>query len=263
MAELVTIEISGGVADVRLNRPEKHNALSKDMFEAVTAAGEKLVRDKSVRAVVLSGNGPSFCSGLDVGGASFSPAAIQENMKAKDGPSNYYQKPGWVWREVPVPVIAAVHGACFGGGLQIALGADMRYAKADARLSVMEIQLGLIPDMSGTATLRDLLRGDILRDLTYTGRIVQGTEALGLGLVTRISEDPLSDALKTAKEIAGRNPHAIRAAKRLLNALPDATVSDALRAEATEQMKLIGSANQMEALMARMQKREAKFKDPE
>ncbi len=263
MSELVLIEIQNGVADVRLNRADKHNALSRPMFEAITEAGEKLAKEKTVRAVVLSGNGPSFCSGLDVAGASFNPATLKDTMTAKIGPANYFQRPAWVWRELPVPVIAAVHGACFGGGLQIALGADIRIARPDARLSVMEIRLGLIPDMSGTATLRELVRNDVARELTYTGKIVDGTEAARIGLVTRTSDDPLADAQKLAREIAGYNPHAVRSAKRVLDANWLAPVGDVLKLEADEQIKLIASPNQMEALMARMQKREPKFKDIE
>lgn len=263
MSELVLVEIDGGVAQVRLNRPEKHNALSTAMFEAINRAGESLRDNKTVRAVVLSGNGPSFCSGLDVGGAAFNPASLKEAMAAKDGPANQFQKPGWIWRELPMPVIAAVHGACFGGGLQVALGADVRLARPDARLSVMEVQLGLIPDMSGSATLRDLVRYDVAVELALTGKIVSGTEAAQIGLVTRTAEDPLTEALALAREIASRNPHAVRAGKELLRFNWRAPVDEVLRREAELQMKLIGSPNQMEALMARMQKRPAKFKDVE
>lgn len=263
MSDLVTIEITDGVADVRLNRPEKHNALSTGMFEAVTAAGRSLAANKSVRAVVISGNGPSFCSGLDVGGASFNPATLKETMKAKDGPANFFQLPAWIWRELPMPVIAAVHGACFGGGLQIALGADIRIAKPDARFSVMEVKLGLIPDMSGTATLRELVRIDVAKELALTGRIVDGATATAIGLVTRTSDDPLRDALALAREIAANSPHAVRLVKKVIDDNWLAPVTEALKNEADLQMKLIASPNQMEALMAKMQKRAPKFKDPD
>lgn len=262
MSELVITTIENGVADVRLNRPEKHNGLSTAMFEEITAAGEALKSDKSVRAVVLSGNGPSFCSGLDVGGASMNPATVAEKMKAVAGsPANFFQKPAWVWKELEVPVIAAIHGATFGGGLQIALGADIRIAHPETRLSVMEVQLGLIPDMTASATLRELLPLDVAKELALTGKKISGVEAAELGLVTRVADDPLAEATALAKEIASRNPDATRGIKVMLDANWYCSTQEALAREAELQMKIIGSKNQMEAMAARFQKREAKFDD--
>ncbi|HET8705742.1 MAG TPA: enoyl-CoA hydratase-related protein, partial [Pseudomonadales bacterium] len=175
MAELVTVTVTDHVAEVRLNRPEKMNALSIAMFEAISAAAEKVMQDTSVRAVVLSGEGRSFCAGLDLSNFT-APDGLGQNPF---GPGrggfwpNFYQRPGFLWKEVPVPVICALHGAVFGGGLQIALGADIRIAHPDTKLSVMEIKWGLIPDMSGTQTLRDLVRLDVAKELTFTGRIVE------------------------------------------------------------------------------------------
>lgn len=263
MSELVITVIEGGVADVRLNRPEKHNGLSTAMFEQITAAGEALKSEKSVRAVVLSGEGPSFCSGLDVGGSSLAPGAIAEKMKAVAGsPANFFQKPAWVWRELGVPVIAAIHGATFGGGLQIALAADIRIAHPETKLSVMEVQLGLIPDMTGSVTLLQLLPLDVAKELALTGRKLSGTEAAALGLVTRVAEDPRAEAMALAREIAGRNPDATRSIKQMMEANFGAPAREALAREAELQMKIIGTKNHMEAMMARMQKRAAKFDDP-
>lgn len=264
MSELVQTTIENGIADVRLNRPEKHNGLSSAMFEQITAAGEALQKEKGVRVAVLSGNGPSFCSGLDVAGASMNPKDVAEKMKAVEGSAaNYFQKPAWVWKELQVPVIAALHGATFGGGLQIALAADIRIAHPETRLSVMEVQLGLIPDMTGSATLRELLPIDLAKELALTGRKIFGPEAVELGLVTRISDSPLDDALALAKEIAGRNPHATRSIKQMIDLNWKASDEEALAREAELQMKIIGSKNQMEAMAARFAKREAKFDDPE
>lgn len=267
MNDRVSISINAGVADVRLNRPDKLNALDQAMFQGIIDAASKLQSDKSVRAVVLSGEGKAFCAGLDFGSfmgmmqKSDGGAPFDGFKTEGDNPANYFQRTGYDWRRLPVPVIAAIHGHCYGGGLQIALGADIRYAAPDAKLSVMEIKWGLIPDMSGTQTLRDLVRIDVAKELTFTGRIVEATEALELGLITRVCDDPRAEALKTAQLIALKSPHAIRSGKRLFNETWHGLDRDGLALEADLQRKLIGSANQMEAVMANMQKREPKFKD--
>ncbi|HEX4335457.1 MAG TPA: crotonase/enoyl-CoA hydratase family protein [Polyangiaceae bacterium] len=261
MAERVTIQIDHGVADVRLNRPEKRNALDAEMFEALIDAGKRLAVDSSVRAVVLSGEGLGFCAGLDfksfLGGSGGDLLAREAGSLA-----NRAQRAAYVWQEVPVPVIAAIHGVAFGGGLQIALGADMRFATPDAQLSVMEIRWGLVPDMSGTQTLRHLVRLDVAKDLTFTGRIVSGKEAAELGLVTRVVESPREAALVTAREIAKRSPHAIRADKQLLNAADLVSVAEGLALEEKLQREMLGSPNQIEAVMANMEKRAPVFQDP-
>jgi len=268
MTERVQITMEDGVADVRLSRPEKLNALDRAMFEGLVAAGQTLSNDRTVRAVVLSGEGRAFCAGLDfasfmaMAGESRDPGDTLLDRRNADSPANFAQHAAWVWTEVPVPVIAALHGAVFGGGLQIALGADIRIAAADAQLSVMEIKWGLIPDMSGTQTLRHLVRSDVARELTYTGRIIDGREAAALGLVTRVAEDPRAAALAMAREIAGKSPDAIRAGKRLLNQAPLVPVGDGLALEARLQRGLLGSANQVEAVSANMQKRPPRFTDP-
>jgi enoyl-CoA hydratase/carnithine racemase len=263
----VSVTVDNGVADVRLNRADKLNALDAAMFQALTETGSELATEPSLRAVVLSGEGRCFCAGLDVG--SFGALA-----KGGDGGPNLLQRPAGriatnaqlaahVWSELPVPVIAALHGVTFGGGLQIALAADIRLVTPDARLSVMEIKWGLIPDMTGSQTLRRLVRLDVAKDLTFTGRIVSGSEAVELGLATRVSNDPHADALEMARDIAQRSPDAIRAGKRLLDESALVDLETGLRLEAELQAELIGSANQIETVKANLEKRAPNFRDPE
>ena len=184
MSERVQLSIDKQVATVRMSRPEKRNALDADMFDGLIRMGERIIADKSVRAVVLHGEGKAFCAGLDFASFMGSPDLMQKLLSRGDkSPANMAQRAGWIWQEVQVPVIAAIHGFAFGGGLQIALGADIRYATADAQFSVMEIKWGLIPDMSITQTLPALVPLDVAKELTFTGRIVSGTEARELGRV--------------------------------------------------------------------------------
>lgn len=268
MGDLVTIDIEAGVADVRLNRPDKYNALSQDMFAAVIAAGESLRDNNDVRVVVLSGNGRGFCAGLDFGSfQGMTDAGDNEGLSGlvrkpygDDEPENRAQRPALIWKRLPVPVIAAIHGVAYGGGCQIALGADIRIAAPDARISVMEIKWGLIPDMSITQTLRDLVPVDVAKELTFTGRVVSGEEAQSLGLVTRVAEDPLAAAMDMAREIAGKSPDAIRAGKQLLETAWHSDPAIGLELEESLQRALIGSDNQIEAVKANFEKRMPEFK---
>ena len=268
MPDLVTIATKDGVADVRLNRPEKYNALSPQMFAAITEAGESLMQASDLRAVVLSGNGCGFCSGLDFSGFSAMAGEVGRGLdraraalpKAR-GPESSGQRPAMVWKRLPVPVIAAIHGVAFGGGCQIALGADIRIARGDARLSIMEIKWGLVPDMSITQTLRDLVPLDVAKELMFTGRIMSGAEAAALGLVTRTAEDPLEEAMTLAKEIASRSPDAVRAGKRLLEQSWRADPATGLGLEVKLQGALVGARNQVEAVKANFENRAPAFKD--
>lgn len=267
MTERVSVSVAGGVADVRLNRPEKLNGLDPAMFEALVATGKRLAGDRTLRAVVLSGAGRAFCAGLDF--ASFMAARSggappRDLLGRTDGEAaNFAQQAAWVWAELPVPVIAAVHGVAFGGGLQIALAADIRIVAPDAQLSVMEIKWGLVPDMTGTQTLRHLARLDVVKELVFTGRIVSGTEAVALGLATRTSPQPFDDALALAREIAGKSPDAIRTAKALLGRAATAPLEEGLRLEEAFQRRVMGRPNQLEAVRATMEKRPPRFADPE
>jgi enoyl-CoA hydratase/carnithine racemase len=267
MSDRVSVSVEKGVADVRLARPEKLNALDLPMFEALAAAGRALADERGLRAVVLSGEGRAFCAGIDVsafgavaGGGGNGPGLLD---LYEGGPATRAQQAAWIWTQLPVPVIAAVHGVCFGGGLQIALAADLRLVAPDARLSVMEIQWGLVPDMSGTQTLRRLVRLDVAKELAFTGREVSGEEAVALGLATRCCEEPRRAALELAREIAGRSPGAIRAGKRLLDASGLVSVEEGLALEAKLQRGLIGGAEQREAVRANVERRPPVFGDPE
>lgn len=261
--ERVRVEVSDHVATVTLTRPEKHNALDLPMFEALVDAATEVRDAAGVRVAMLHGEGPSFCSGLDVSVA----AALAQIVGSADGElarevPNRLQRAAYDWLRLPVPVIAAVHGNCLGGGLQIALAADIRIATPDARLSVMEAKWGLVPDMSITRTLPRLVGIDVAKELTYTARVFSGEEALRLGVVTRLADDPLAAARELATEIAGRSPDAVRAAKRLFEEAWDRPAEETLALEAELQLQLIGSPNQLAAVTAGFTKQPAEFTDP-
>lgn len=263
MAEVLKVSIDSHVADVALNRPDKHNALSLELFEALAEAGREIAGNRSVRAVVLHGSGDNFCAGIDTSVFNESFADNFEDMMRPqaDSPANFFQRPAYVWREVPVPVICALRGYTFGGGLQIALGADLRYATPDAKLSVMEVRWGLIPDLAISTTARNIVAADRLKELAFSGRIVSGEEALGLGLVTALHPDPYVAAMLTATEIAGHSPDAIRGMKRLFNEGLDVPDAEALALEAQLQSSIMGRPNQREAVRANLEKRKPEFRD--
>ncbi|MGI9272705.1 MAG: crotonase/enoyl-CoA hydratase family protein [Woeseiaceae bacterium] len=261
MSERVKISIDGHVAAVTLNRPDKHNAVDLKMFAALAAAGEQLATNRSVRAIVLRGAGKSFCAGVDLSIFQQGDGTLGPEMMApgETSPANFFQRAATIWREVPVPVISALHGTVFGAGLQIALGADLRFASSDCRMSVMEIKWGIIPDMAISTTLPRIMPLDKIKELAWTGRIVSGEEALDLGLVTALHADPFAAAIETAGLIAGRSPAAVRAIKRLFDESATMDVSKALQLEAELQLALLGSADQAEAVMANLEKRDPNF----
>jgi enoyl-CoA hydratase/carnithine racemase len=281
MSDRVTIQVLDGVADVRLNRPDKLNALDGEMIAAIVDAGATVAADPSVRAVVVSGEGRAFSAGLDFagfmamagggdgdgdssgGGGGGGGGTGLATIGSTDGRITHLaQQTAHCWREVPVPVIAAVQGHCLGGGLQIALGADLRIVHPEAKLSVLEIRWGLVPDMTATATLPRLVGVDVAKELTWTGRTVSGAEAVEIGLATRVADDPRAAALALAGEIAAKNPFAIRAAKRLFDGPDSATVADRYAAERHEIGQLVGTPNQVEAVAAYFEKRAPSFADP-
>jgi enoyl-CoA hydratase/carnithine racemase len=272
MSDRVSISVTDGIADVRLNRPDKINALDQAMFQAVVDAGEGLKGERSVRVVVLSGEGRGFCAGLDFG--SFQAMAGGPAPEAKpsaDAPSaagimategritHLGQQACWVWQELDIPVIAAVHGPALGGGLQIALGADIRIVAPDAKLSVLEARWGLIPDMTGTVMLPKLVGLDVAKELTLTGRMVSGTEAVALGLATRVADDPRAAAMELAADLCTKSPDALRHGKRLLNLSGTRPLAEQLADERSTMASLIGSPNQVEATMAYFEKRAPNF----
>lgn len=259
----VTTEIRDHIAHVTLTRGDKMNGVDTAMAEEIVAAGEALCDSDDVRAVVLSGEGRAFCAGLDV--ASFAmlagqdpEAAIMPRLKGRN--TNLYQEFAMVWRRVPVPVIAALHGVVYGAGFQLALGADIRIANPETRLAVMEMKWGLVPDMGGMVLMPDVMRSDVIRRMTYTAEPVSAAQGVDWGFVTEVSDDPLSTAQELASTIAGKSPSAIRAAKRLIGVAESGAGEDAvLMAESREQADLVGEPHQMEVIAANMGKRAAKF----
>ncbi len=258
--ERVTITVSDGIADVRLNRPDKMNAIDPAMFTALSETSAALSRRRDVRVVVLSGNGRAFCAGIDLGSLA-DGGALRSLGERTHGIANLVQHAVWGWREVPVPVIAAVHGVAFGGGLQVALAADIRIVAPDARLAVLEVRWGLVPDMAGIALLRGLVRGDVARELTYSARQVSGTEAAGLGLATRTADDPYAAAMALAAQVAANSPRAVRGAKRLFGLSQDTGAAEILLAEAREQEPLIGGPDLIENVTAQAEGRPPRFAD--
>ncbi|MDU6241175.1 MAG: crotonase/enoyl-CoA hydratase family protein [Bradyrhizobium sp.] len=252
-----------GVAEVVLARDERLNALDDAMFEALAAAIGRLQSDRIVRAVVLHGEGRGFCAGLDK--SVFERILAQGtgamgNLRERTHcDANLWQQVAWGWRKLPVPVIAAVHGIAFGGGLQIALGADIRYVHSEARLSVAEVKWGLVPDMSGCIALTELCRADVARELVFSGRVFSGEEAGELGLATHVSDDPLKHARAFARHVSTLSPDAVRAGRRLLNAAAPVDSRRVLMLESLEQQQVLGSPNQIEAIRAGTEKRSPRF----
>jgi len=266
MSDRVSIEVRDGIADVRLNRPDKMNALDAAMFRAIAEAGDQVAADPSVRVVVLSGEGRGFCAGLDIGaflgGSTDGDASDLLGGREGDRIANLAQQVAHTWIECPVPVIAAVHGVALGGGIQIALGADIRFVAPDAKLSVLEIRWGLLPDMTGLQTLPRLVGLDVAKELAFTGRMLSGTEAAELGLATHVADDPRAAAFELATEIAGKNPAAIRGMKALLNASGTRPLAESYREETRLMTQVMGSPNQVEAVTAYFEKRPPVFTDP-
>jgi enoyl-CoA hydratase/carnithine racemase len=255
-----------GIADVRFNRTDKMNALDPAMFAGIADSISTLKTKAGLRVVVLSGEGRAFCAGLDLSNFSSNSdkkpgeGNVTGNLGQRShGVANLAQHVAWGWRELPVPVIAAAHGVAFGGGFQILAGADIRFIHPETRCAIMEMKWGLVPDMAGFPLWRGNVRDDVIRELTYTNREFKGTEAHALGFATHLTETPLEDALALARVIAGKHPAAMRGAKRLCNAMADATDTDLLVMESAEQAKVMRTPDQMEAVMAEMQKRKPVF----
>ena len=266
-SELVSLVLDDGVAQVRLNRADKHNAMSLEMFVAIGELLERLAREPAVRVVVLAGAGESFCAGLDLallramlGGGPAAQEVLASLMERGAGPANRAQQVAYGWKALPVPVIAAINGVAFGAGFQIALGCDLRIAAPTAKFSIMECRYGLIPDMSITQTLPELVPRDVALELSLSARVFDATEAHALGLVTRLEGDPIAAATALARTIAARSPDAVRALKRLYNAAhrraPRPGPGRGLADPADR------SPNQVEAVRASLEQREPRFRDP-
>ncbi len=261
MGSTVSVEVDSHVANVTLNRPDKMNAVSLGMFAELGEIGGRIAADRSVRVVVLSGAGENFCAGIDTAIFSKDGLGIDASAMAPQAPSpaNLFQRAAYVWREVPVPVLCVIHGVAFGAGMQIALGADIRYATPEARFSIMEAKWGLIPDLGISATARGVVPLDRIKELAFTARIVSGSDALRLGLITQLHDDPLAAARATADEIAAKSPSAVRAIKQLFDSGWNAPVAEALALEARLQMGLLGGEDQREAVLANIEKRAPNF----
>jgi len=263
MSERVQISKHGKIARVTLNRAEKYNALDQAMFEAIIAAAAEIAADRNIRAVVLHGAGGNFCAGIDLEALSGNAGDFSKalNTPLEPSPANIFQAVACAWRELPVPVIAALEGVTFGGGLQIALGADIRVAAPDTRFSIMESKWGLIPDMGMTVTLRNLVSPDRVKELAFSARVFSAAEALSYNIITTVADDPLAVATQAAEDCAAKSPDAIRGIKSLVNQAWHLSEAESLALEARLQGGIMGRHNQVEAVTANLQKRQPDFKD--
>ncbi|MEQ8840605.1 MAG: crotonase/enoyl-CoA hydratase family protein [Acidimicrobiales bacterium] len=272
----MTVDVVDGIADVRMDRGDKMNAMDGEMFTALVDTADELAADGRVRAVVLSGNGPSFCAGLDFSGfqamaggtddtgdGGTSTGSMGRLEEGRAHVTHRAQQAVWGWHELPMPVIAAVHGVAFGAGCQLAVGADIRFVAPDVRMSVLEIRWGLSPDMTITSLLPALIGADKAKELIWTGREVNGAEAVEIGLATHVADQPYAAAMELAATLAAKSPHAVRAGKRLVNQATGLDLNAQFRAERDEIGALIGSPNQVESVQAFFEKRPPVYADPE
>ena len=266
MTERISVEMSDGVADVRLDRGDKMNAMDADMFEALLDTADELATTRGLRAVVLSGNGPSWSAGLDLsmfaGMAEGADSVGSIGAMVEGKITHRAQQAVWGWHELPVPVIGAIHGVAFGAGFQLPIGCDIRIVHPEVRMSILEIRWGITPDMTCTHLLPGIIGADVAKELIWTGREVDGDEALRLGLATRVSDDPHGAAMELATTIASKSPDAIRAGKRLVEAAYAEDFAIAFAKEREEIFALIGSPNQTESVTAWFEKRDADYVDP-
>ncbi len=256
----IQVHIENHIAEVRLNRADKMNAITGQMFQDLSDTIEQLEREKSVRCVVMSGAGKSFCAGIDLETLA-GDSSTNDLITRTHGVSNLVQHAAFGWRELRVPVIAALQGHVFGAGFQIALAADIRVAAPDTQLAFMEARWGIIPDLGGMALIRNLVREDFAREIIFTGRRVDANEGQKIGVVTHVIDNPREHALSLATSIAGLSPESVRAAKRVLNKLSDSTSAELLMAESEEQQILMNSHGHKESLLAYMEKRPPRYRD--
>ncbi|MEO6471665.1 MAG: crotonase/enoyl-CoA hydratase family protein [Aeromicrobium sp.] len=256
----VLVEIDGPIAYVWLNRPDKLNGVDLDMLSDLIAAAKKLRKNREVRAVIIQGKGNAFCAGLDFGEAMKDMKRVVRFFVPNPlTGTNLFQQANWAWRELPIPVIAVTHGRCYGAGLQLALAADFRYSTPDCEWSVLEAKWGLVPDMSGTVTLSEVVTADVAKRLTMTGEIISGTEAKELGLVSAVSADPLKDALVLVEQVLTRSPDSVAATKKLLNETRRSRPRRAFHVERALQLAMLLSKNAGIARKANFAKVAPKF----
>ncbi|MCH9696106.1 MAG: crotonase/enoyl-CoA hydratase family protein [Gammaproteobacteria bacterium] len=263
MKDRIDVTVKSHVAEVKLDRADKYNAIDVRMFEALGEAADFVAADASIRAVVLYGAGGNFCAGIDLDVMTTSDLDFAKALvtPVHPSPANVFQRAAYAWRELRMPVVAALDGVVFGGGLQIAMGADLRYSSSDARYSIMESKWGLIPDMAISTTLRHIIPPDRIKELAWSARVLAAQEALDYGLVTTVVDDPLAAAREMAAECAARSPDAIRGIKSLVNSAWQMSEADALRMEAKLQGAVMGRENQVEAVRANLEKRPPEFQD--
>jgi enoyl-CoA hydratase/carnithine racemase len=258
--EYVLVELNAdGIGHLQLARPDKLNSITEDAVYALIEAGDVLRKQEALRCVIVSGQGRAFCAGIDKSVVSGQSKPKIKLIERTHGDTNPFQQVGMQFRRLPVPVITAIHGVCFGAGLAIASGADIRIATADARLSVMEMRWGLVPDMAMFVLFKSIVREDTLALLTLTAKEFSGAEAKEYGLVTEVAEDPLAEAWKLANDIALKNPDGVRACKRLFEVSRYASVEEVLLRESEEQFAIAGSPNQMETAMSQLERRPPKY----
>ena len=259
----VIVTYENHIAFVRLTRADKMNAVDQEMIDGIIAAGQE-VATSDARVVVISGEGKAFCAGIDITGLAGmmgkNPADVLMPRSHGNGTTNQWQEVAMIWSRLPIPVIAAIHGVCYGAGIQLALGADIRIATPEAKFAVMEMKWGIVPDMGGMVLLPKLVRSDVLRRLTYTAEPISADQAERWGIITEISEDPLAAATTLAETIVGKSPAAIRTAKQLIAMAETQDAAAVLDAESRLQSELIGQPEQMEVIAAQFGKRPAVFK---
>ena len=257
----VDVQVDDLMAHVTLSRPEKHNGLDRDMMKALVESARWLGKQKSIRVVILSGAGESFCAGLDFPAMTKRPVRLLGDFfKFGVRDTNLFQKVCWCWRELPMPVLAVIHGRCYGGGLQVALATDFRFTTPECEFSIMEIKWGLVPDMTGSVTLRELARIDAIKELAMTGRVISGTQAQQMGLVSHVMDDPMAAAMALSDELTARSPDAVSACKRLFQDAWASTPEQAFDLESRLQFRLLTGANQREAMKANFAKRAPQFR---
>ena len=255
MPSTVTCRVEGHIAQVRLNRPDKLNALTLDTLQDLASTARELSGDRTLRGVVIGGEGDSFCAGLDFATVLDDPPRVARSFVPHPlRGTNLFQEACWAWRRLSVPVVAAVHGHCYGGGLQIALAADLRMTTADAQWSVLEAKWGLIPDMGGIQALSQQLRMDVAKRLTMTGEVVSGTRAVELGLASEVHEEPFVAATRFLEAVATRSPDSVAATKRLFGRTWTAGDRRTFARERFEQARLLATRNTTIAREAAMKR---------
>ena len=239
---LVKLEKSNGIATVTLNRPDKRNAMSFALLKELVRIANLIKKDRSIRCVILTGEAQVFSAGIDLTDLNNPKNTAYAAWELIKPGQSLFQKAFLVWQELPVPVIAAIEGFCFGAGMQLALAADIRIAHPSTQMSIMESRWGLVPDMGLTRSIKGIIGLDLAKELTLTARIFDARYAKNIGLVTHLDESPLTQAQALAAEMLNRSPDALAAVKRVLDAM-EHSPNKSLRLEKIWQLKLLLGKN--------------------